>query len=91
MNVRDIRELSNRGHIIGSHSQTHPDRMAFLPLQMQTEWESSKNILEDILGKRINACSIPGSYRLGTLQMTAATGYSEVYTSEPTLVVLVAL
>ena len=87
LNVRDIRELSNRGHIIGSHSQTHPDRMAFLPLQMlKTEWESSKNILEDILGKRINTCSIPGgSYRLGTLQMTAATGYSKVYTSEPTL------
>ncbi len=36
-----IRDLQRRGHMIGSHSHTHPTRMAYVPWeQMQDEWSS---------------------------------------------------
>jgi peptidoglycan/xylan/chitin deacetylase (PgdA/CDA1 family) len=58
---KDIRTLRNSGHIIGSHSHTHP--MIFRSLsfeKMMEEWKASKGILEEILGEEILYASIPG-------------------------------
>ena len=40
-----------RGHVIGSHSASHPARFNALPFaDMVSEWSRSRQILEDILG-----------------------------------------
>ena len=51
---KQITELENRGHLIGSHSHTHPSNMASLSInEIRKEWGKSCGILEKILGKRI--------------------------------------
>lgn len=87
LSAADIRDLSDRGHSIGSHSHTHPDRMAFLSSHdLIAEWQTSKGTLEDILGLSVRTCSIPGgSFRKPTLKVISDVGYSETYTSEPTM------
>src|SRR5882724_2225632 len=46
-----LRELRARGHVIGSHSVTHPGRFAACaPEEMLREWRESRSTLQDILG-----------------------------------------
>jgi peptidoglycan/xylan/chitin deacetylase (PgdA/CDA1 family) len=83
----DIRDLSNRGHVIGSHSHTHPNVFKSLSSKdMFYEWKTSKNILEDLLGKEIKTCSIPGG-DASQLAYTVASeaGYEKLFDSEPIL------
>jgi peptidoglycan/xylan/chitin deacetylase (PgdA/CDA1 family) len=41
-----IRELVRRGHAVGSHSHTHPLRMAnCFPEELRTEWQTSVDII----------------------------------------------
>jgi len=54
-------DLFNRGHIIGSHSHTHPNVFNSLSLEdMSFEWSKSVNILESILSSDIIYASVPG-------------------------------
>ena len=86
LNKSDIQELFNRGHIIGSHSHTHPTPFYNLSLtDMKKEWIKSIDVLEQILGSRINCASIPG----GDMNKKAIKSISEcdikyLFTSEPT-------
>jgi len=46
-----IRELAERGHVIGSHSASHPTRFNALPFdRMVSEWSRSRAMLEEIIG-----------------------------------------
>lgn len=82
-----IRELHNRGgHIIGSHSHTHPhDIASFSTGDIFEEWETSSRILESITGKKTDVASIPnGACSDKVLSAAIEAGITTIYTSEPT-------
>jgi len=82
-----IRELHSRGHVIGSHSCSHPLRMtACSATQLDREWRDSVARLQDILGSTIEVASIPGGY-YGTnvAAAAAAAGIRHLFTSEPVI------
>ena len=63
LDAAQIRELDQRGHLIGSHSASHPTRFsACTPEQMREEWTISRQVLEDILGHDVTLASVPGGY-----------------------------
>lgn len=81
----DIRALACDGHMIGSHSCSHPMRMAALSRQrLLQEWIESRKVLEDILGHAVPVASIPGGYySAGVAAAAEEAGYTELFTSEP--------
>ncbi len=80
-----VRELRRRGHVVGSHSVTHPGRMSSLPEKAQRgEWEQSLRVLADILGEPVDVASVPGGYYSPLVARTAAAcGIRALFTSEP--------
>ncbi len=87
MNRAQIRELRQRGHAIGSHSCSHPLRMASSSLrQIESEWSVSVNLLSDLLGERVDLASIPGGqYSRQVAEAAAMAGVKTLFTSEPTI------
>ena len=81
----DISDLEKSGHTIGSHSHTHPMIFRTLSYQkMLDEWKVSKDILENISGKEILHCSIPGGDSdLKTYESAAEAGFRYIFDSEP--------
>jgi peptidoglycan/xylan/chitin deacetylase (PgdA/CDA1 family) len=58
-----IRELDRRGHVIGTHSASHPTRFSALSRSdMRREWIESRERLEDVLGHAVTTGSVPGGY-----------------------------
>ena len=88
LDASQLRDLDRRGHVIGSHSHSHPTRMAALtPDRMENEWRQSLARLEDILGKSVGVASVPGGYYSRLVARTAAAAGIEVlFNSEPTAV-----
>lgn len=82
-----IIELSKRGHVIGSHSHSHPSNMAVLSKdELLFEWKESVRILSNILGRPVSIASIPNGYDSKEVIDTAiATGITELHTSRPTM------
>jgi peptidoglycan/xylan/chitin deacetylase (PgdA/CDA1 family) len=82
-----IAELSRRGHVIGSHSHTHPVRMARLtPKEMDEEWRRSTSILAEALGRSVDVASVPGGlYSPVVARAAAAAGIRWLFTSEPSI------
>ena len=80
-----LRELHARGHVIGSHSVSHPRRFAACtPVEMLSEWRDSREVLQDILGTEVTAASVPGGYFSARVARTAAeAGLTALFTSEP--------
>ena len=87
----DIRALRARGHVVGSHSCTHPLRMAGCSTQrIQDEWSRSVATLADILGERIEMASVPGGdHSPRVADAAAAAGVRVLFTSRPTIAVQV--
>lgn len=85
VDVRQIRELDARGHVIGTHSSSHPPRFSALPYEaMVREWRDSRARLEDIVGHAVRAASVPGGYFSAAVARAAGNaGLSALYTSEP--------
>jgi len=81
-----LRDLDRRGHVIGSHSHSHPTRMAALtPDRMADEWRESLARLAEILGHPVKVASVPGGYYSRAVARTAAAAGIEVlFNSEPT-------
>lgn len=81
-----IRELGARGHVVGSHTCSHPIRMsACSPEQLEREWRESVARLSDILGTRVTTASVPGGYHSRIVADAAANaGIKALFTSEPT-------
>lgn len=79
-------ELDRRGHVVGSHSATHPARMARCGYdEMLREWRSSAEALSEILGRPVTAASVPGGYYSRRVAEAAAeSGFTHLFTSEPT-------
>src|SRR5467141_1215391 len=61
LDAGDIRHLRSCGHMIGSHSHTHPDIFrAQTPDQIAEEWRVSGDILAALLGEPCVSAAVPG-------------------------------
>lgn len=80
-----IRDLHQRGHIIGSHSYSHPLRMAHCSAeQLDDEWRRSALVLTDILGEPIQVASVPGGdYSRQVAVAASRAGIKLLFNSEP--------
>jgi peptidoglycan/xylan/chitin deacetylase (PgdA/CDA1 family) len=83
-----LRELCARGHVVGSHSCSHPLRMAHCPpARIRAEWIVSRERLEQLLGHDVRMASVPGGdYSVRVAEAAADAGYTRLFTSEPTVV-----
>lgn len=85
LNETEIRDLHNRGHIIGSHAHTHEHLYTLSDIQLEEEWKLSAEILSRILGEKVRYASIPnGDISKRVLNNVQKYGIEYVYTSEPT-------
>ena len=85
LDAAQIRELDARGHVIGSHSATHPTRFSACSYQqMVAEWRTSRQALEDVLGHDVRVASVPGGYFSPVVARSAQeAGLAVLFTSEP--------
>lgn len=85
LDAEQIRELDARGHVIGTHSASHPPRFsACSPARMRDEWAASRRVLEDIVGHDVDVASVPGGYFSRSVAKAAAdAGIRILFTSEP--------
>ncbi len=83
--ANDLRELARRGHVVGSHSHSHPVRMARLSdAELDREWSESCERLAEILGEPTTIASVPGGYYTRRVASAAArAGIRYLFTSEP--------
>lgn len=79
-----IVNLHRRGHVIGSHSCSHPDIFRQQTRHQKfTEWNNSRQVLEQLLDAPITVASIPGGdMDDATIEEAAAAGLKYVFTSE---------
>ena len=82
-----IRGLSELGHVIGSHSCSHPERMSRCTwAELLHEWGRSAEVLSEILGQPVTVASVPaGHYGKVVARAAAAAGVRTLFTSEPVL------
>lgn len=80
-----IRELHARGHLIGTHSCSHPARMARCSMaELRREWADSREVLSGIVGTPVDVGSVPGGFFSRSVAVAAAeAGLRTLYTSEP--------
>jgi peptidoglycan/xylan/chitin deacetylase (PgdA/CDA1 family) len=81
-----IRDLVRCGHVIGSHSASHPTRMSRLSASaLEEEWRRSAGRLGDILGRPVDVASVPGGYySRAVAEAASAAGIRYLFNSEPT-------
>lgn len=86
LSVDDIIDLKRRGHIIGSHSHSHPDNISVLQRdQIDEEWQESVSFLNNLLGVNVEYASIPNGYQSNNVLNSAnQCGLRYLYTSTPT-------
>jgi peptidoglycan/xylan/chitin deacetylase (PgdA/CDA1 family) len=80
-----IRELASRGHVIGSHSASHPTRMASCTDdELHHEWHDSVKKLSDIICDRVTTASVPGGYfSRRVAEIASECGIEFLFNSEP--------
>jgi peptidoglycan/xylan/chitin deacetylase (PgdA/CDA1 family) len=85
LSAEQIRELVRRGHVVGSHSSSHPRRISSCSrAQIDHEWSNSVRVLSDIVGAEVNVASIPGGFgSREVVESAAAAGIRAIFTSEP--------
>ncbi|GAA0909282.1 polysaccharide deacetylase family protein [Pseudonocardia zijingensis] len=86
LDTGDIERLAQHGHLVGSHSHSHPERMPDLPRESAlAEWRTSAEILERIVGHPVTIGSVPNGFADDVVVETAAAaGIRVLYTSVPT-------
>jgi peptidoglycan/xylan/chitin deacetylase (PgdA/CDA1 family) len=82
---KQIKELHQRGHTIGSHSCSHPRKISECSKEdLLDEWRRSLAVLSEILGERVTVASVPGGFYSRKIAETAAeSGVKILFTSEP--------
>jgi peptidoglycan/xylan/chitin deacetylase (PgdA/CDA1 family) len=83
-----IRALHSAGHVIGSHSHTHPNIFRELePARMLEEWRLSSDILSQVTGAPCVSASVPGGdISARVLASADSAGLRYLFTSEPWLI-----
>ncbi len=81
-----VRDLARRGHVIGTHSFSHPPRISACgPDELLREWGESREVLSQALGEAVTVGSVPGGYYSRAVAEAArASGVTHLFTSEPT-------
>jgi peptidoglycan/xylan/chitin deacetylase (PgdA/CDA1 family) len=81
-----IRDLRQRGHMIGTHSASHPHWMSRCSWkQLVDEWATSVRILSDLLGEQVIVASVPGGhYSKQVARAASHSGIKVLFNSEPT-------
>jgi peptidoglycan/xylan/chitin deacetylase (PgdA/CDA1 family) len=81
-----VRAVAAMGHVVGSHSCSHPHRMADLNgEQLQDEWSRSAAALAEQLGGPVSTASVPGGlYSTAVGRAAARAGYATLFNSLPT-------
>jgi len=83
----EVRSLRSQGHLIGSHSHSHPSIYRELDRgRMIVEWRRSCDILSQLLGEPCHTASVPGGeISPAVLRSADAAGVRYLFTSEPWL------
>jgi peptidoglycan/xylan/chitin deacetylase (PgdA/CDA1 family) len=82
--LRDIRKLELV--TIGSHCVSHTDLRLMDETSAMNEIQSSKNKLENIIGREVKLLSFPhGAYTDKCIEFARQAGYERVFTIKPTL------
>lgn len=86
LSADQIRELHRRGHVIGTHSCSHPERIdALNDAELLREWSESSAVLTDILGTPTWCGSVPGGFFSLRVAIAAQrAGLKLLFNSEPT-------
>lgn len=86
LTASQVKELADRGHVIGSHSHTHPEIFTKLSRdEVRDEWRKSSEVLRGIIGDTALTLSIPNGYASKVIMDEAIScGYTDIYTSQPT-------
>ncbi|MCX6344056.1 MAG: polysaccharide deacetylase family protein [Armatimonadetes bacterium] len=83
MNAAQIRELSDAGFEIGSHTITHAHLTDISDEQLQQEVTDSKNAIEDIIGKEVVSFSYPyGNFDERIVAAVKAAGYQNAVSAK---------
>jgi peptidoglycan/xylan/chitin deacetylase (PgdA/CDA1 family) len=87
LDMNGIKYLKSCGHVIGSHSHTHPDIFTDQPLEkMIEEWNVSCDILSQSLGSSCVSASVPGGdVSAAVLRSADLAGIRYLFTSDPAL------
>lgn len=85
----DVRALADGGHVIGSHSHTHPADISRLDAAaLESEWNDSVSRLSQIVGRQVDVASVPGGFYSNDVARAAVrAGVRHLFTSEPTTAV----
>ena len=86
LSADQIRELHQRGHVIGTHSCSHQARIdALNDADLLREWSQSTAVLTDIVGTPIWCGSVPGGFfSLRVACAAQQAGLKLLFNSEPT-------
>jgi peptidoglycan/xylan/chitin deacetylase (PgdA/CDA1 family) len=86
VSAAQVRDLADRGHDVGSHSDSHPTYMGSLGRsELAGEWRRSRHRLEEVLGTPPASAAVPGGFlSRAVIEEAAAAGYRLLMTSEPT-------
>ena len=84
MSEAQIKDLHQRGHVIGSHSCSHPSDFRELSLEARKkEWENSVQRLSGIIGEPVKEVSIPNGFlQEEDLPIFKSLGIATIYTSK---------
>jgi peptidoglycan/xylan/chitin deacetylase (PgdA/CDA1 family) len=87
LSSNEIRELRSCGHVVGSHSHTHPDIYRDLDWErMVVEWRQSCDVLAQHLGEPCVTAAVPGGeISSAVLRSADVAGLRYLFTSEPWL------
>lgn len=74
-----VKEIDQKGHEIGTHSNTHPDFVKLSKEQMELELETSKKKITNITGKEVTLFRAPyGSYNNTVLTIAENKGLKTI-------------
>lgn len=82
---QEILDLAAQGHVIGSHSASHPAVISNLkPNEIEGEWRRSVEALSELTGAPVEVASVPGGYSSPAVEeAAAAAGIKVLFTSNP--------